>query len=89
MRPVRAGQLLLLLHRALDAACDATIVGGVLAMPVGGLAAIVGPTLPVGGPLQHGGGLIYGIAVLWFVVALVAAHLRYPQERSASDGPRA
>lgn len=75
-------------RRALDIAFDATIVGGVLAMPVGGLAAIVGPALLTSGPLHHCEGLIYIITVLWFVTALIGAHLRQPRGRAGSEGTR-
>lgn len=84
---MRAGRIVSFPRRALDAALDATIVGGVLAMPVGGLAPIVSPALPSGGPFHHSDGLIYGIAVLWFVSALIGAHLRQPRRKNGNVKP--
>jgi hypothetical protein len=62
-------------RRVRERAFDATIVGGVLAMPIAVTATIISDILPTHVTLRHCGGVMLGIAAAWFALALVCAHL--------------
>jgi hypothetical protein len=68
-------------RRMCSAAFDAGILGGVVAAPVGAAVTIVGLTLPTSAPLHHFAAMIFGIAVLWFLMALLAAHPRMHRDQ--------
>jgi hypothetical protein len=63
-------------HRVVEMVFDATILGGIVATPMAGIVAIVSAFLPVLAPLRHLGGQIFAVVGLWFVLALLGAHLR-------------
>lgn len=63
-------------HRVVDVVFDATILGGIVATPVAGIVAIMSVFLPALAPLRHLGGQIFAVVGLWFVMALLGAHLR-------------
>ncbi len=63
-------------HRVVDVVFDATILGGIIVTPVAGIVAIMSVFLPVLAPLRHLEGQVFAIVGLWFVMALLGAHLR-------------
>ena len=71
--------------RVLNVAADLVIIGGVLMAPVGGTVAIIGLMLPGDAPLHHVSALIFGVVALWFLLALISAHLR--RRGHNMDGP--
>lgn len=62
-------------HRFLDALLTGVILGGVLAVPVASVLAVLGVVLPVPAPLRDTGAQLFGIAALWFVGAVLCAHV--------------
>jgi hypothetical protein len=63
-------------HRVVEVVFDATILGGILATPLAGIVAILTAFLPALAPLRHLEGQVFAIVGLWFVVAVLGAHLR-------------
>jgi hypothetical protein len=61
-------------QRVLSALIDATILGGALAVPVMAVVAFVGLWLPPSTGLHQVGGQLFGMAIVWFALALVCAH---------------
>jgi hypothetical protein len=68
-------------RRALDAVLGATILGGVLGAPLAACAALVGLWLPAHAPLREIGGSLLGVAIVWFLLALLCAHLHAGHEK--------
>jgi hypothetical protein len=67
--------------RVANAALACTILGGVVAVPVACAFALVTGLLHASAPIRSATPQIFGIAVLWFLGAIIAAHF---QPRRAS-----
>jgi hypothetical protein len=63
-------------RRAFGVVFGAAIMGGVVSIPVAAIAAFVGFWQPVHAPLHTVGGRLLGIAIVWFLLALLGAHLQ-------------
>lgn len=76
----RAGAALLtspqMWRRVLDVLFGAFILGGVVVVPVAGVAALVSVWLPAFVPLHWMGSQMFGFAILWFMASLFGAHLQ-------------
>ncbi len=72
-------------RRVLDVVSNVVIVGGVLVTPLGGIVAIVGLMLPGDAPLHQFRDLIYIVTALWFLMALIGAHLS--RQHDEADRP--
>ncbi|HEV7127328.1 MAG TPA: hypothetical protein VGN32_07780 [Ktedonobacterales bacterium] len=60
-------------------AYGAFILGGVLAVPLTTILAVISSMLPGHALLHQFGGAFYGYGALWFMAALCAAHFRRTQ----------
>jgi hypothetical protein len=65
-----------LLRRAFGVVIGAAIMGGVFSIPVAAITALVGFLQPAHAPLHVVGGRLLGIAIVWFLLALLGAHLQ-------------
>jgi hypothetical protein len=61
---------------------DATILGGIMVMPVVGAVAMASIFLAALAPLRPLEGEVFVIAGLWFVAAVVGAHLRVRRDNA-------
>lgn len=64
------------LSRLWDALADWLILGGVLVVPVAAICFAVGAVLPGGAPFHRHTSGFFAFAMLWFITALMAAHIQ-------------
>lgn len=68
------------LHRAGQVALDASVVGGILAAPLGVVVAMIGLLQSSDTPLHHLANVILALTALWSLAAVACAHLRTHDE---------
>lgn len=73
------------LRRLLGVVLGAAIMGGVFSIPVAAVTAFVGFWLPTHAALHQMGGRLLGIAIVWFLLALLGAHFYASHGRRQHD----
>jgi hypothetical protein len=70
-------------QRVADAALSAMMLGGVLAVPLACVMALVTLWLPGGTPLHQTGAHLLGFAIVWFALAVCGAHFQPRKQENA------
>ena len=68
------------LRRAVQVALDASVVGGILAAPLGVVVAMIGLLQSSDTPLHHLANVILALTAFWSLAAVACAHLRTHDE---------
>jgi hypothetical protein len=69
----------------LDTIISAAVLGGVFAVPIATLIAMMCVWLPASQPLHRAAPTFFGVASFWFIVALLLSHF---QRRDSDEGRR-
>jgi hypothetical protein len=83
--PLDLERVRLRLEWLLDTLVSAAVLGGVFAVPIATLIAMICVWLPASQPLHRTAPTFFGVASFWFIVALLLSHF---QRRGSDEGQR-